>query len=75
MTALDATCHTPVGAHARSMATGSRSRGTPGLPDGSAWIRDRRQGDAADPSALGRELGERMLAAGAGALLAQAEAG
>jgi hydroxymethylbilane synthase len=74
VTALDATCHTPVGAHARLDANLLTVEAYAGLPDGSAWIRDRVEGDAADPSALGRELGERMLAAGAGALLAQAEA-
>jgi hydroxymethylbilane synthase len=74
VTALDATCHTPVGAHARLDGTTVTVEAYAGLPDGSAWIRDRVEGDAADPSALGRELGERMLAAGAGALLAQAEA-
>jgi hydroxymethylbilane synthase len=73
VTALDATCHTPVGAHARLEEDRLTIEGYAGLPDGSAWIRDRLDGDVADPSALGRELGERMLAAGAGALLAQAE--
>lgn len=75
VTALDATCRTPVGAHARLHGTVLTVDAYAGLPDGSAWIRDRVEGDAAGPSALGRELGERMLAAGAGALLAQAEAG
>jgi hydroxymethylbilane synthase len=75
VTALDATCHTPVGAYARLEGDRLAVDAYAGLPDGSAWIRDRVEGDAADPSALGRELGERMLAAGAGQLLAQAEAG
>lgn len=44
-----------------------------GLPDGSAWIRDRFEGDAGDPSAVGRMAAERALAAGASDLLAQAE--
>jgi hydroxymethylbilane synthase len=70
---LDATCHTPVGAHARLDGHVLTLEGFAGLPDGSTWIRDRVEGDASDPSALGRELGDRMLAAGAGALLAQAE--
>jgi hydroxymethylbilane synthase len=73
VTALDATCHTPVGAHARLEGDHLVLDGYAGLPDGSAWIRDHVEGDASDPSALGRELGERMLAAGAGALLAAAE--
>ena len=43
-------------------------RGFVGLPDGSAWVAD------ALPGADGEELARRMLAAGAGKLLAQAEA-
>ena len=73
VTALDATCHTPVGAHARLDGEHLTVDGYAGLPDGSAWIRDRVEGHGDDPSALGRELAERMLAAGAGPLLAQAE--
>ena len=42
-----------------------------GLPDGSAWLRDAVTGD---PAAVGRDCAERMLAAGAGELLRQAEA-
>ena len=72
VTALDATCHTPVGAHARLEGDVLSVEGYAGLPDGSAWIRDGVDGDASDPSALGRELADRMLAAGAGPLLAQA---
>ena len=75
VTALDATCHTPVGANAQLGGEALTLDGYVGLPDGSAWIRDRVEGEGDDPSALGRELAERMLAAGAGALLAQAEAG
>ena len=66
--AIGASCHTPVGAH-----RGRRGSlvAFVGLPDGSRWIRDRLEGD--DPETLGRELAERMLAAGAGELLRQAE--
>jgi hypothetical protein len=42
------------------------------LPDGSTWVRDTLEGDAADPVALGREVASRMLAAGAGEVLAAA---
>ena len=42
-----------------------------GAADGSEWIRDELEGDLADPDALGAELGRRMLAAGAGELLAR----
>ncbi len=61
---LEASCHTPVGIHAQD----GTIRGFVGLPDGSAWVADEVAG------ADGEELARRMLAAGAGELLAQAEA-
>ena len=82
--ALGADCHTPVGAHALlDAAPGGEAESPPtlsleaflGLPDGSAWIRDRVEGDAADPAALGRKAAERLLAAGAGDLLEAAQPG
>ena len=72
--ALDATCRTPVGACARTDGSRLVIEGYVGLPDGSAWIRDRLDAEADDPSALGRELADRLLAAGAGDILARAEA-
>jgi hydroxymethylbilane synthase len=45
-----------------------------GLPDGSEWIRDRIEGDAAGPAAAGALLAERLLAAGARDILDRAEA-
>jgi hydroxymethylbilane synthase len=66
--AVGASCHTPVGAHARDGALEAFA----GLPDGSEWVRDRLEGE--DPEALGRKVAERMLAAGAGELLERAEA-
>jgi hydroxymethylbilane synthase len=72
--ALDATCRTPIGAHATAAGDGRLELiAFVGLPDGSAWIRDRLAGDAADPEALGREVAERLVSAGAGALLRAAE--
>jgi hydroxymethylbilane synthase len=73
VTRLGATCHTPVGARAELDGTVLRLAAFAGLPDGSAWLRDALDGDAGDPGALGREAAERMLAAGAGELLAAAE--
>jgi hydroxymethylbilane synthase len=61
---LEASCHTPVGIHAHE----GTIRGFVGLPDGSAWVADEVSGED------GEELARRMLAAGAGDLLAQAEA-
>jgi hydroxymethylbilane synthase len=71
---LGATCRTPIGAHAVIDGNRVRLSAFVGLPDGSSWIRD--ELDAAhdaDPSALGAAVGERMLAAGAAELLAEAE--
>jgi hydroxymethylbilane synthase len=73
--ALGATCRTPVGAHADGDAGGAlQLRSFVGLPDGSAWVRDRLDGDGGQPERLGREAAQRLLAAGAGELLEQAEA-
>jgi hydroxymethylbilane synthase len=74
---LAASCHTPVGVHANSVTI----RGFAGLPDGSAWlvdevavgIDDEARGDDAFEAA-GAALARRMLAAGAGDLLRDAEA-
>lgn len=70
---LAATCRTPVGAHARLEGGELRLEAFAGMPDGSEWIRDSATGDAADPTALGRVVTERMLAAGARELLDAAE--
>jgi hydroxymethylbilane synthase len=71
--ALDASCHTPIGAHAVTTDGALRLCAFVGLPDGSQWIRDEREGSASEPAALGAAVGERLLAAGAGELLAEAE--
>ena len=66
---LEASCETPVGAHAQPLGDGSFTlRGFAGLPDGSEWLLDEVVG------ASGEVLGERMLAAGGGELLARASA-
>jgi hydroxymethylbilane synthase len=70
---LDASCHTPVGAHARVDADKIALHAFVGLPDGSEWITDRLDAPAHDPRAGGRELARRLLAAGAGELLRRAE--
>ena len=70
--ALGASCHTPVGAHARRLDGGRLElAGWVGLPDGSAWLRDAVTGDAGE---VGARCAQRMLAAGAAELLARAEA-
>jgi hydroxymethylbilane synthase len=71
--ALGASCHTPLGAHAVPPGCGCLNlRAWVGLPDGSAWVSDELLGGFYDPEALGRRVAERMLAAGAGELLTEA---
>jgi hydroxymethylbilane synthase len=72
--ALEATCHTPLGAHATPAGCGCFGlRAWVGLPDGSAWVADELLGGFYDPTALGRRVAERMTAAGARELLERAE--
>jgi hydroxymethylbilane synthase len=69
--ALGASCHTPVGAHARRREDGLlKLVGWVGLPDGSEWLRDEVTGN---PDDVGARCAERMLAAGARELLDRAE--
>jgi hydroxymethylbilane synthase len=71
---LEATCHTPVAAYAELRAGGELELSAfVGLPDGSTWIRDALTGPADDPGTLGRDVAERLLAAGAAGVLAEAE--
>ena len=68
--ALGASCHTPIGAHAQPLGGGGLAlRAFVGVPDGSAWVRDRLEGSAEQPEALGHEVAKRLLAVGAGNLL------
>ena len=71
--ALDATCHTPVGAHAELDGEELGVAAFVGLPDGSHWIRDTLGGTAEEPARLGADVAGRLLAAGAAELLAAAE--
>jgi hydroxymethylbilane synthase len=74
VTALSATCNTPIGAVAERIGGDAlRLTAFVGLPDGSHWIRDQLVGDASQPAALGRAVAERLEAAGAGELLEEAE--
>ena len=61
--ALDADCHTPVGAH----YAGGALRAWVGAEDGSAWVTDSVAGEADD--ALGEQVAARLLAAGAAEVL------
>jgi hydroxymethylbilane synthase len=72
--ALDANCHTPLGAQAMPAGCGCLGlRAWVGLPDGSAWVADELLGGFYDPTELGTRMAERMAAAGARALLARAQ--
>jgi hydroxymethylbilane synthase len=72
--ALGASCNTPLGAYAVDAGCGClQLRAWVGLPDGSVWVADELLGGFYDPEALGRRVGERMLSAGAGELLREAE--
>jgi hydroxymethylbilane synthase len=71
--ALDATCNTPLGVHARASGGQIVIEGFAGLPDGTESVRESHQGKAADPLAAGKELAEKMVAAGAAELLQRAE--
>jgi hydroxymethylbilane synthase len=73
VTALGASCHTPVGAHAEPRGDALQLTAFVGLPDGSHWIRDALEGPPGEPAALGSEVAERMMAAGAAELLTAAE--
>jgi hydroxymethylbilane synthase len=67
--ALEADCHTPVGAHAQVGAPGTLTLSAfVGAADGSAWVRDELDGD--EPERLGAEVAARLLSAGAREVLA-----
>jgi hydroxymethylbilane synthase len=64
---LEASCNTPIGAHARTIGDGNvELRAWVGRPDGSAWIGDRLRGE---PEGIGTALAERLLSVGAGEML------
>lgn len=69
--ALEADCHTPVGAHATVAADGTMSMSAfAGREDGSAWVRDSlTTTDTSDPEALGSLVAERLRSAGADEVL------
>jgi hydroxymethylbilane synthase len=71
---LNATCMSPIGVHA--VLDGERIviDAYVGLPDGSEWIRDRVEADAAEPALAGAMLAERLIGAGAKEILDRAEA-
>ncbi|HXR28875.1 MAG TPA: hydroxymethylbilane synthase [Solirubrobacteraceae bacterium] len=71
---LQASCHTPLGAHALTLDGGGLLlRAWVGLPDGTAWVSDELRGELREPAALAGEMAARMELAGAGELLRRAE--
>lgn len=72
---LGATCASPIGIHGRVDSRNDRMRidAFVGLPDGSEWVRDSVEGDSTEPTALGAELAQRLIGAGARELLDRAE--
>lgn len=71
---LEATCASPLGAHARVEGGRLTIEAFVGLPDGSEWLRDRLEANAEEPALAGAELVQRLLGAGARELLDRAEA-
>lgn len=72
---LGADCTSPIGVHAVTTGGGAsiHVEAFVGLPDGSEWIRDRLEGGSGEPTLLGAELAQRLLATGARELLDRAE--
>lgn len=61
---VQGSCDVPVGAYARVKSGEIELEGFVGLPDGSRVVRERARGAASEAEAVGRALGERILAAG-----------
>jgi hydroxymethylbilane synthase len=70
---LEASCASPLGAHARVEGERIEIDAFVGLPDGSEWVRDRLEGSAGEPALAGAELVQRLLGAGAREILDRAE--
>jgi hydroxymethylbilane synthase len=71
---LGATCNSPLGVYAKTgHGDQMRMQAFVGLPDGSEWLRDRIEGDPAEPTLLGAELAKRLIDTGAREILNRAE--
>jgi hydroxymethylbilane synthase len=66
---LGGSCQSPIAAYAELEADRITLRGLVAEPDGSRLLRDTVSGSSENAAALGRQLAERILAAGAGPLL------
>jgi hydroxymethylbilane synthase len=72
---LGGSCQSPIAAHATLDGNSLMLEGLVAEPDGSRLLRDSITGSAADPRALGTQLADRMLAAGADTLLERLRGG
>ena len=72
--AIGGSCTTPLAAHARRTGSALRLDAFLATPDGNRRLRDAAVGDPEAPEALGRELAERFLAAGAADIIRACEA-
>lgn len=61
---VEGSCEVPLGGHATVMGEAIAIEGFLGLPDGTRFVREKAEGLAADAVAVGRALGERILARG-----------
>lgn len=66
---LGGSCQSPIAAYATLEAGRLTLQGLVAEPDGSRILRDSISGDIADAASLGSQLADRVIAAGAGALL------
>jgi hydroxymethylbilane synthase len=66
---LGGSCQSPIAAYAELQAAQITLQGLVAEPDGSRLWRDSTTGAGDNPAAIGRQLADRMLAAGAGPLL------
>ncbi|HVY41028.1 MAG TPA: hydroxymethylbilane synthase [Polyangia bacterium] len=73
LAALGVGCRTPVAGHATLSGDQLTISGLVGRPDASEMLTETVTGSATEAAALGQELGRRLLAAGAGRILAELE--
>jgi hydroxymethylbilane synthase len=72
---LGGSCQSPIAAYAELHGDRVQLQGLVAEPDGSRLLRDTLSGSHTDPQAVGRQLAERILSAGAGPLLERLRTG
>ncbi len=68
---LGGSCQSPIAAHARLQSSQLHLTGLVAQPDGARMFSDSLEGSASQSASLGKELAERLMAAGAAELLEQ----